>query len=310
MLKEVVVCCCRKLVSPVNKSDDGTVPVFGSHCLPILLNPKMDGNCQFAAAAHQLHICRQKATEWIASNTAIGINSVSCTCTPSVDECDRCWQKYLQNMKKTGIFGDNLTLVALSTVYDIQWVVFSTDVQRHCLISTSPLGEYDARLPIGLLGHDVTSEHYVSLGQVKDMQAVYASVRGVTWSNGSTSPTPPANPVLLTPSVSSVSGLDELATAQSKLCNEVRNALPPDIAVSVFDEPVQPKLTKFPLSPFGKQNRAFSSTNYDHYPFIEYSVSSDRVFCFACRFFRHPLAMLRTCLCKLDFVNGKKCRPV
>ena len=76
-----------------------------------------------------------------------------------------------------------------------------------------------------------------------------------------------------------------LKCGSTQLCNDFCNALPPDIAVSVFDGPVQPKLTKFPLSPFGKENRAFSSTDYDRYPFIEYSVSSDKVFCFACRFF-------------------------
>ena len=302
-----------------HKSDDNSsTPVFSSHSLPILHNPKMDGNCQFAAVAHQLHVvsrlsvtadmCRQQATEWITSNRDIAIKSVSCTCTPSGDECESCWQKYIMDMKKTGTFGDHLTLIALSAVYGIQWIVFSTDVRRHCLISTSPLDEYDSRVPIGLIGHDLTSQHYLSLGQVKHMQAVYASVRGMTQTNTPSSPcTSPNSPPI---KAFGVNGSDEPLNAPSKQCNDPApqstDSPPPDIAMSVFDGPVQPKLNKYPLSQFGTQKRAFSSTSYDRYPFIEYSVCADKIFCFACRFFPPSSGNAEEVFVKSGFHDWKK----
>ena len=49
--------------------------------------------------------------------------------------------------------------------------------------------------------------------------------------------------------------------------------------------PARPVLHNYPQTNFGKQNRAFSVTQYDSYNFIEYSISSDGVFCFPCRHF-------------------------
>ena len=41
----------------------------------------------------------------------------------------------------------------------------------------------------------------------------------------------------------------------------------------------------FPMMRFGKQNRAFSATHYDTFPWTEYSISADAMFCFPCRQF-------------------------
>ena len=48
---------------------------------------------------------------------------------------------------------------------------------------------------------------------------------------------------------------------------------------------MQPKLHQFPMMKFGSQNRGFSVKFYTEYPFIEYSISNDTVFCFPCRMF-------------------------
>ena len=62
-------------------------------------------------------------------------------------------------MTKNGTFGDQLTLMAMSIVYGMQWAVLSNNRVRHCLVSSAGVGLYDPQLPIGLLGHDVDSVH-------------------------------------------------------------------------------------------------------------------------------------------------------
>uniref|UniRef100_H3A3A5 TTF-type domain-containing protein n=1 Tax=Latimeria chalumnae TaxID=7897 RepID=H3A3A5_LATCH len=49
--------------------------------------------------------------------------------------------------------------------------------------------------------------------------------------------------------------------------------------------PAQAKLANYPKSSFGKQNRSFSASLFDRYPFIEYSIPADAVFCYLCRNF-------------------------
>ncbi len=49
--------------------------------------------------------------------------------------------------------------------------------------------------------------------------------------------------------------------------------------------PKQPVLPEFPTKIFGDRKRAFS-THYFKYPWVEYSIERDAVFCFACRHFQ------------------------
>ena len=51
------------------------------------------------------------------------------------------------------------------------------------------------------------------------------------------------------------------------------------------DGPKQPCLASFPKTMFGKHNRSFSTTWYAQFPWLEYSVEHDAVFCFPCRHF-------------------------
>ena len=60
---------------------------------------------------------------------------------------------------------------------------------------------------------------------------------------------------------------------------------PADIAQGKNQRPVQPKLRTFPLSAMKGQQRSFNSRWYTDYPFIEYSIQKDAVYCFPCRFF-------------------------
>lgn len=49
--------------------------------------------------------------------------------------------------------------------------------------------------------------------------------------------------------------------------------------------PIQPNLDSYPKTKHGNQNRAFSKIYYTEFKWLEYSIQSDRVFCFCCRNF-------------------------
>lgn len=88
--------------------------------------------------------------------------------------------------------------------------------------------------------------------------------------------------------------------------DEIDDIPPPaDLASCISDGPVQPRLSKFPLTQSGSQKRAFSASNYDAYPFIEYSVSADRIFCFVCRMFPPSSGYADPAYVKKGFCNWK-----
>lgn len=58
-----------------------------------------------------------------------------------------------------------------------------------------------------------------------------------------------------------------------------------DLAQSLDEPPRQPDLLNFPKTRFGPDLRSFKSDFYKTYPWIEYSVLKDAVFCYPCRFF-------------------------
>ena len=49
--------------------------------------------------------------------------------------------------------------------------------------------------------------------------------------------------------------------------------------------PYQPKLDSYPLTEFGTQKRGFNQKWFNLFPFIEYSINTNRVYCFECRHF-------------------------
>ena len=57
-----------------------------------------------------------------------------------------------------------------------------------------------------------------------------------------------------------------------------------------IDGPAQPRLSSYPKSKFGSQKRSFQAAYYNCFPFLEYSVQKDSVFCFSCKHFPTPNA--------------------
>ena len=61
---------------------------------------------------------------------------------------------------------------------------------------------------------------------------------------------------------------------------------PSDLSQSPVDEPRWPLLRRYPATKVGHQDRYFNRRWYEDYKWLEYSISKDCVFCFACRHFQ------------------------
>ena len=83
-------------------------------------------------------------------------------------------------------------------------------------------------------------------------------------------------------------------------------ASPNDIANTRDCEPVRPILKQFPKRMICGKLRGFSCQWYALYPFVEYSVQMDAVFCYACRRFPPPLVHTEEVFIKTGFRNWKK----
>lgn len=81
---------------------------------------------------------------------------------------------------------------------------------------------------------------------------------------------------------------------------------PSDVAQTRDCEPVHPMLKLFPKRMISGKLRSFSSQWYAPYPFIEYSVQTDAVYCYACRLFPPPLGHTEDAFVKSGFRNWKK----
>ena len=86
-----------------------------------------------------------------------------------------------------------------------------------------------------------------------------------------------------------------------------RTITPNDIAKSRECEPIHPVLRQFPKRMISGKLRSFSSQWYAPYPFMEYSVRTDAVYCYACRLFPPPRGHIqRKCLLKQASETGKR----
>jgi len=123
-----------------------------------------------------------------------------------------------------------------------------------------------------ILGHQVEGEHYVSLRAASSetvsnlLQASCTPAHTNTSQKASVEQTETSNADTHPPGTSS-------------------SQLSPIDLGTIADGPARPFLHTYPKRNIGKQNRAFSATQYESYDFIEYSILSDAVYCFPCRHF-------------------------
>ena len=69
-------------------------------------------------------------------------------------------------------------------------------------------------------------------------------------------------------------------------------SIPSDIASSTQESPVQPENHSFPTSLFGDKSHAFSPSYYNSYPWLEYSIINNAVFCYPCHFLSHHINLI------------------
>lgn len=129
----------------------------------ILLDPKPDGNCQFAAIRHQMQLhaihkdecsLRKESVEHLKKNQSFYEDFVH----------EGSFDDYIKCMSKDGTYGDNVTLVALMREYNMQCLVLSAAGTEHSTLVSND-GWYDDRVPLITLGYfpENAGMHYLSL---------------------------------------------------------------------------------------------------------------------------------------------------
>ena len=81
---------------------------------------------------------------------------------------------------------------------------------------------------------------------------------------------------------------------------------PDDLSAAKDVGPTQPSLSRFPQTLICGQNRAFSLSLNKRFPFIEYSVKLDAVYCFSCRHFGNTTST-DLVFTKRGYRNWKRC---
>jgi hypothetical protein len=186
-------------------------------------------------------------------------------------------QDHLNKMSRLGTFGDHIMLVAISCVYKVQFLVVSTLGEKAArLISATVDSCHVDTLPTLILGHFAEGEGTHYIGLLPENTAVLMNVIEKYASTSSASISAHSCNSYTSPSHSA-----SCAASQEQL----NPNLPPGDLGQKSAVPKQPHLLAFPKTKFGKQNRSFSATYYSTFPWLEYSVERDAVFCFACRHF-------------------------
>ena len=99
---------------------------------------------------------------------------------------------------------------------------------------------------------------------------------------------------------------DDVEDDDSSGCtSSTRLDSPSDIALSIQDNPVQPHNHQFPSTYFGNKYRSFNPEWFHKNVWLEYSISKDAVFCYACRFF--SLGSANDVFVKTGYRDWKHC---
>lgn len=158
--------------------------------LPIRMNPAGNGNCQFAAVSYQLRqygihrseeTLRQEVVSFLRQTPELGGRlSSECWWNSVLERPDL----YLSRMARNYEYGDQVTLQAISQLFNIQIVVVSTMNSATTLISPDGSSNVSNNVPLIVLGHypEGAGEHYVALGADRDkLEIIIDRSTQITW---------------------------------------------------------------------------------------------------------------------------------
>ena len=143
--------------------------------IKVLFDPKETvGSCQFHSVSHQLSLfgihrtpqhLRQEAVEHIRELPATYNDFI--VGDPTL---------YINEMRKESTYGDHVTLLALSRLYNVQFLIASADGPEHTIL-ISPDDDYSEDVFLLTLGYfpEGRGEHYVSIGIDNQTKAVLLS---------------------------------------------------------------------------------------------------------------------------------------
>lgn len=132
------------------------------------LNPKLDGNCQFASLSNQLHLTLNIDASHMDLRLAV-VNYLRNESSFSQFVAEP-WSVYLDKMSRSGYFGDHVTLKAVATIYKVQIIVLSS-LKTANLISAAGEACFVPTMSTLFVGHfaEGHGEHYVSLEHPTDV---------------------------------------------------------------------------------------------------------------------------------------------
>jgi len=158
--------------------------------LPVVMDPIGNGNCQFAAVSYHLRqygihrseeTLRQEVVTFLRQTPVLGNRICGANWWNSILEQPR---NYLSRMSTEKEYGDQLTLQAMSQLYNMQILIVSTRNSATTLISPDGSSCLSSRYPLIILGHypEGAGEHYVALGYKRHvLERIVDTSAQVTW---------------------------------------------------------------------------------------------------------------------------------
>jgi hypothetical protein len=107
------------------------------------------------------------------------------------------------------------------------------------------------------------------------------------------------------PTISSSVSTESTPSAVS-VVTQAASGIPSDIANCTNDGPTQLRNHKFPSTLFSNRFRSFSPLWFDTYPWLEYPIERDAVYCYPCHFFTYGQQRCDNPFVITGFSNWKK----
>ncbi|KAH3838773.1 hypothetical protein DPMN_112188 [Dreissena polymorpha] len=158
--------------------------------LPVVMDPIGNGNCQFGAVSYHLRqngihrseeTLRHDVETFLRQTPVLGNRICGANWWNSILEQPR---NYLSRMSTEYEYGDQITLQAMSQLYNMQILIVSTRNSATILISPDGSSCLSSRYPLIILGHypEGAGEHYVALGYNRHvLERIVDTSAQVTW---------------------------------------------------------------------------------------------------------------------------------